>query len=657
MRASECEPEELVSYVTGKKNSGDFTTMNRWRSQNMGNRNIGAWTLLFATGVCLLSLAACRGEESADDSVVAQPPRSARAISFEDSLARDWVVAKRLNLGSVSRSGLQPQPRTDVEFQNAFDSDPIVISAGDELLVSMGMLSLGASVPTGDRPRFRVDLVGSGGERRLLEATGQADFGIDEWSQRRVSLPTDLGSPAVLRFSVAPPEDPDPAGPAAFAVWGAPRVLTTGETRRPNIIFVVFDTLRADHTEPYGYHRKTTPFLSHLAAQGALVEQVVATYPTTLTSHWSMFTGLFPARHGVYPGAGRRQSPSRTLANHFQEAGYRTAAFTEGGFVHSIFGFDNGFDLYHDGPTKGINDLSGSAKDTFHLASTWLSEAKEDPFFLFLHTYEVHTPYEPSEAYRELYAKGYDGRWSDVYPPLATFAINNEKTDPTAEERAHIVNLYDAEIRELDALFEELWSRLDDLGILEDTIVVITSDHGEDFFEHGWLSHGTTLYDPALMIPFIIVGADGVEAGLRLDCQRSQPDFMPTLLDLAGLQIPDDLDGLSMLPALRAGRCEREHAAFSELLSATYKRQDDLPIVSLRKGNKKLIRHIPSGALEAYDLGSDPAEQQSAIDPTFRELEMELDAYIGTRPDHVVEGDEEIPLDVQARLRALGYAP
>lgn len=430
----------------------------------------------------------------------------------------------------------------------------------------------------------------------------------------------------------------------------------TQTRRRPSVILVVFDTLRADHTQPYGYERETTPFLSELAERGTLVEEVVATYPSTLSSHWSMFTGLFPARHGIYPGRGRAFPRTKPLSEHFQDAGYRTAAFTEGGFVHSLFGFDRGFDVYDDGPASGLLDFDGSAASTFAAALDWLTGVGDDPFFLFLHTYQVHVPYDPDETQRVRFADPNAKRWRKTFPALTTVAINKGRVRVGSRDRAQIVDLYDAEIRELDDHFRSLWAKLEARGRLDDTIVVITSDHGEDLFEHGWLNHGTTLHDPALLVPLIIVAPGRVASGARLACQWSQTDIMPTILGLAGLSVPPGLDGASRLDDLRRGQCGRDSRAFSELSDSGYDRDDETPMVSLRRDGWKLILHLASGELEAFDLRSDPAETKDVAGDVDIALRRELLEYARSLPGLPAgPPGRGAPEALRGRLEALGY--
>lgn len=606
--------------------------------------------LVLGFTVCVSFALGCREEHS-------NSQRSVENVAFHAAFSGSTVVSQPFGMGPDTRVALVPHAAADATTLT-FESDPTEVEPGAILLASLGMSGLGRAIRAEDRPEFHIEVRGPGGTQRILDVTGLADFLPEQWMDFRLAIPPEVGSPITLRFEILAPDLRSADPPRAMAVWGVPRLTRSSEGERPNVLFVVFDTLRADHTEPYGYDRKTTPFLSKLAARGTKVRDVIATYPTTLSSHWSMFTGLFPSRHGIYPGGGITRPSAPTLASQFQQAGYRTAAFTEGGYVHSLFGFDQGFDVYHNGPATKLEDQSGAAEATFELARRWLINLEDEPFFLFLHTYQVHGPYSPPARYRRMFAAGYEGRWRDDFPVLTTFAVNNGKIDVSSSELTNIVNLYDAEIRQLDDLFAALWNKLESAGILENTIVILTSDHGEDLMEHGWLQHGTTLYDPALRVPLIVVAPGRVAAGATLDCQRPQTDLMPTVLELAGLPVPSGIDGKSLASELLRGSCEEDRPAFSELLESTYERHADLPLVSLRKDGWKLIRHPRSGRLEAYDLNLDVGEahaRRAATPP--RGLEARLDDYIALRPPRIDPVVEEIPPGVRARLEALGYVP
>lgn len=605
---------------------------------------------LLGLALCAVSIAGCRAGAPHETALLED-------VTFREATARGDVELAPRALGPESRPALEPK-RSPAHDLVAFVSDPIESDGALRIEGALAMQSRDRRVVETDRPLFRLRAVGPSGEKTLLERTGLTDFPPDRWSDYRIEFPDDLGSPVSLSFETSRPPLGRHESLRARALWTPPRVARRAKARRPDVLLVVFDTLRADHTQPYGYARETTPFLSQIAARGAVVRDFVASYPTTLTAHWSMFTGLLPAHHGVYPGGGINKPTATTLADRFHDAGYATAAFTEGGYVHSLFGFDRGFDRYDNGPATTLVDHSGSAPETFALAQRWLLAQQDVPWFVFLHTYQVHSPYAPPPEYREMFADEYRGRWQDEFPVLASFTVNEGRTRVGAEELAHVTRLYDAEIRELDDLFARFWKTLDAAGRFDDAIVIVTSDHGEDLMEHGWLQHGTTLYDPALRVPFLVVAPGRVAPGRTLDCQRPQTDLMPTVLELAGLVVPEGLDGRSLSGELARGRCEGDRPALSELVEPTYERHADLPLVSLRSSGWKLIRHVKSGRLERYHVERDPGEREPVEDATStRALEAQLDAYVATRPVGLDDGVEEISPELRARLQALGYLP
>jgi arylsulfatase A-like enzyme len=603
-------------------------------------------------GVCLLG---CSGKP-------VESPLEISDLDFRTVENSALVKQGSFGLGPETRPAISPLVPWH-EKPLVVRSKPFQVEAGAQLILGLGLAQLPEAEPTDERPSFRVELLHGDRAVQLLELSTLAELPLNQWHDFRLELPSDIQSSqdneVTLRLEVSTSNPRAMSTGKLIPVWGVPRLTRESKLERPNVLFVVFDTLRADHTQPYGYERETTPFLNQLASQGATVRDAIATYPTTLSSHWSMFTGLFPARHGIYPRRGGVRKPTAlTLASQFQQSGYRTAAYTEGAYVHSLFGFHEGFDRYHNGPATELVDQTGAAPQTFALAHEWLSEVRGEPFFMFLHTYQVHGPYAPPAEYRKMFADGKKHRWTNTFPALASFGINDGSIKLSQSELSNIVDLYDAEIRQLDDLFADLWKKLESAGALDNTIVILTSDHGEDFLEHGWLQHGTTLYDPAVRVPLIVVAPGRVAAGTRLDCQRSQTDLMPTILELAGLPVPGGLDGESIAPQLKSGVCEDDSPAFSELLKPTYKRHADLPLVSLRSRGWKLIEHLKSGIREAYALGDDQDEEKNLkIEAVPADVVKMLDEYIESRPPGIDGIVEEISPEVRARLEALGYLP
>ena len=244
----------------------------------------------------------------------------------------------------------------------------------------------------------------------------------------------------------------------------AERAPTPGPTR--GYILISLDALRPDHLGAYGYERDTSPFLDSLAARGAVFERTVAPYPSTLASHLSMFTGLYPQEHGAYRPESFLDEGIETLPARLQAHGFRTAGFTEGGFMAGAYGFGRGFDHFAARPYKADTDV----QITFDRGLRFLAGLAEgERFFLFLHTYSIHDPYTPPESYRRLFWPG--------EPPPGTFdssgrnlrAVNHGELAVTPEIVAYFASQYDASIRYVDDVLAGFWGGLEELGLAGET--------------------------------------------------------------------------------------------------------------------------------------------------------------------------------------------
>jgi arylsulfatase A-like enzyme len=570
-------------------------------------------------------------------------------VGFREALAHGEVSKARLSMADQVRPALIPS-RAD------FESDPIALESPGAVWTAIGFEE--ANRHGKSRLAFRVTATGPRGDAILTEVATPADFRGGRWHPVQAALPSTLGWPVRLRFSVEDASEGGLPGAVPRVAWAAPRLLTATDEKPPNVLLIVLDTLRADRTSVYGYGRRTTPFLEDLASRGAMVTEMIASYPTTLPSHWAMFSGFNTPRHGSYrPGLEGWPSGMVPLAERLRRAGYLTAAFTEGGYVQAAFGLSQGFDLYDDGPFAREIDARDSVAVTFDEAARWIEGNRGASFFVFLQTYEVHTPYTPPREILDLFETDYAGRYAEAYPARAAALVNTGKILLSAAELAHVSTLYDAEIRHLDRALSELWRRLEATGALEDTLVVITSDHGEDMMEHGWLHHGTTLYDPALRVPFVALWPGRIPAGARLECQRSLVDLTPTLLDLLGLEAAPAVDGESFAKDLLRGGCRSSSPAFFELRNATWAETSDLPAAGLRDDHWKYIARLKTGSDELYDLEQDPGEKVNLIG-SERER---VDAMRGRILAIFASGSsrskpsEKLAPEVEDRLRSLGY--
>lgn len=335
-----------------------------------------------------------------------------------------------------------------------------------------------------------------------------------------------------------------------------PRPSTSRPTR--GYLLISLDTVGAVHLGCYGAERDTTPFLDSLAARGVLFENAFVQYPSTLVSHLSMFTGLYPKEHGVYPPAKVLSPRVPMLPELFQRAGFRTGGHTEGGFVAAHYGFDRGFDEFDDSVIEHDTDI----EKTFRRGLDFLASLGDDePFFLFLHTYSAHDPYEPPEEYRRLFAAGFEPAFDSSKENIARVNGGFLSLDDETREAFHA--LYDGGLRYVDDVLADLFSELDRMGVLDETTVVITSDHGEEFFEHGRLGH-SQVYPETLRVPLIVL-APGLEGGRRVTEIVESIDIAPTLFELAGIEPPARLSGTSLTPLLAGETADADPSAYAEV--------------------------------------------------------------------------------------------
>lgn len=470
------------------------------------------------------------------------------------------------------------------------------------------------------------------------------------WQDRRVDLTPLAGSPHTLRFATEHTGD----GAFSLPVWGAPTVVaaTAEPDTRLNVVLLSIDTLRRDHLDLYGYDRETAPYLrKHLAARGTALENLIAEAATTDPSHMTMFTSLPALVHGVTCCRERLAVPAVTLAEILRGRGYRTAAFTENGPLAHERGFSIGFDRYIENKTPGRIRPTGHVARTFGQARSWLEERSEGPFFLFLHTFQVHAPYEPPAAYE------------------STFAASPSRG--ASAEAEPIIDAYDREIRYTDDELRRLHEWMEARGINERTLWIVLSDHGEEFFEHGTRGHATLPYETVLRVPLIFQGP-GIRSGARLSSTVRHVDLMPTVLDLLDMPASPQSTGTSFAAALSGSVTPlREELPPTPVFSASWVLPKDMtaPALSVRQGNYKLIRYQKDDAehFEFYDLAADPDETNdiySSDDPRQLRLRKRLARYVNESAERRrtlsdAESDAS-PLydpdpDTEETLRALGY--
>ena len=483
--------------------------------------------------------------------------------------------------------GMRPHQIRRVELRGVppFESadrtaGPFAIPAGAVLRFSIALDEAMRAVAPG-AVAFEVSAVDVEGERKLFERViDPASPDARAWIDAEVSLDQLRGRTMSLRFRARAVAKG--SVPAAFPLWGDPTVWAPERAaERPTIVLVSLDTLRARSTSTWGNPRETTPYLTRLSGDAVRFEHAYSTFSNTLGSHMSMMTGLYPAAHGVI-GLDRTLGPEhRTLAESLRAVGYDTAAFTEDALLEGALGFQRGFSRY--AANKGVFAAAGDAPGTFSRALGWARTRGAQPFFLFVHTYAVHLPYEPPPAYASLFTDGGD------VPP-----VNGPE---------HHRLRYEQEIRALDDEVERLVAGLLEIVPRERLVLVITADHGEEFGEHGQMTH-LQLYDEVMHVPLLVV-LPGVRGGTRVAAPVSLVDLMPTLLALAGTDDGPPSDGVALDGVLRGAEAPARGTLYGQALPYDLTGKQ-WRFIARDAGVKCMLGEQGDG--NCFDLASDPGE-------------------------------------------------
>ena len=397
---------------------------------------------------------------------------------------------------------------------------------------------------------------------------------------------------------------------------------------RPNVLIITIDTLRADHLGSYGYQAAQTPVLDGLAARGVRFAHARTVAPLTLPAHASLMTGTFPVQHGVRDNGGFYLGDDQTtLATMLRTRGYRTGGFVAAFVLDRRWGIGQGFDRYFDDfdldkyrVEIGLDAVQRPGSEVVSKAIEWLDQDAARPFLVWVHLYEPHAPYEPPDLIRTR------------FPPT-------------------MIGAYDGEIATADLQVGRLLDHLAQTRRLERTLVVVLGDHGESLGEHGEEQHGFFIYDVDVRIPLILAGPR-IPVAVVNDQVRIV-DVMPTILEHAGIEVPKQIQGRSLLPLVRG-----EHLNLPALSETWYPRHHYgwSELTSIQDGR---YHFIAAPRRELYDTDADPGEVRdlAASDPrradaAERALRALAAQMATTRPPTAPR-----PVDpaVEARLRSLGY--
>ncbi len=438
------------------------------------------------------------------------------------------------------------------------------------------------------------------------------------------------------------------AGPLVLNLTACSR-----QTPRPNIILISIDSLRADRLGTYGHDRDTSPNLDRLAAESVVFENAFSTTSWTLPSHASMLTGLYPEVHGVVQGKQRLSERAFLVSEALQELGYQTLAVVAGPYLRSKFGFNQGWDDYDDYTIKirGKRATTGGpvAPKQHRRILDMLDEREDRPFFLFLHYWDVHYDYIPPEPWRSRFDPDYAGDLD------ASFFTKNESIHPEMDPRdlQHLLALYDGEVAFTDHYLGLLFDELRQRDLYDDSVIVVTSDHGDEFFEHGHKGHRANLFNSTLKIPLILKLPEARWGGRREARPTSLVDIPPTLFDLLDSDLLGRVNGKSLVRLIDDDSGAESRIVFADL-------SDEQK--SMISGSWKILTgRTGSSDSELYDLATDPQERENVISDNRAKGEDMLDAlniWLSVARRQARElGRESIELDDETRevLESLGY--
>jgi arylsulfatase A-like enzyme len=409
---------------------------------------------------------------------------------------------------------------------------------------------------------------------------------------------------------------------------------------RPDVVVVVLDAVRADHLSGYGYEHETSPHLDALARENVLYRRAISAGTWTVTGHASLFTGRLPTSHGAYRAPGGWNAASAlhdsvpTLAERLRAAGWDTAAFAANqAYLDPVFALDRGFARYE------TEDLY-PARRLADRVTSWLRWRARWPVFAFLNALDAHEPYAAPPPYDRHFPGRLDGV-GDVNRAYLKSGLL-----PAPNVLAHCISQYDGEIRYMDDQLARVFAALVRAGRWDNALVVVTSDHGELFGEHGMLGHGTLPWDPLVHVPLVVKYPNGARRG-TVDEPVSTVDVAPTVLATLGLPPLPDAQGRPLWERTGLVVAE-EHGANGDVARAAYDGEGHV-LLERVEGDAR--------ALTLYDLRADPAQERPLPpgDPRAERLGRELAALVGALPRAPRGAVPEPDAEHQQQLRALGY--
>lgn len=613
-------------------------------------------------------------------------PTDAASADFEIESVR--VVFRREHLAGIA-SGVSWQGLHEIYRESLVSRTPesmrFELELPAEPRLELGLATLDALPVT-----FRVAVEPAGGaEETVLRQTVTTP---NRWEQVAVDLAPWRGRRVALRLELAAAE------PGAIGLWGAPAVRRRGAapvvtasaappaTPPRGVILVMVDTLRADHLDAWGYGRETAPNLSAMAASGARFAHAVSQATWTKVSAPALLTSLYPSTHGIAEFADRLPASATTLAEVYRTAGYATLSFSSVLFTGKFTNLHQGFEELHEFGSAGGLGNSKTARAYVDRLLPWLEQHSDVPFFVYLHLFDPHDPYEPEPPYDHLWfdpavRPEHERQMEEVraaieQPLMKAFLmptraeLERAKVDPDTFVKRQI-DWYDGSIRGFDAELGRLVEKLAQLGIAEDTLLVFVSDHGEEFLEHGASFHGQSVYGELSRVPLLMSWPGTIVSGTVVDDVVQVVDVMPTLLDLSGLAPPELLQGRSLAPRLVAGRGTLEpRPAVTEMAAISAAGGNPPPFgrasTALISGGWKLVHNTEGRGgrteYELYDFAADPhdlhdvaADHADVVADLAAKLRAWREEAVAKRLATDDAATQGLSAEELQRLRSLGY--
>jgi len=628
-------------------------------------------------------------------------PTDRAGATFEIESVR--IISRKEHLAGVA-SGVGWQGLSEVYRETIVSRSPETLRLRVDL-PARARLDLGVGTVEDSPVTFRVGVRAAGAveDTALLERTVTRPH---RWEEAPVDLAAFAGREVTLSLTVAGEK------PGMIGFWGAPTIRSPagalGAAARAGdppqgIILIWAETLRRDHIGAYGYQRPTTPHIDRMAAEGTLFRDCVGQASWTKVATPSLLTSLYPTTHGVLDFFDRLPSAAVTLAEAYREAGFATLSFSSILFTGKFTNLHQGFEEVHEGGSLPNPDTSKTSREYVDRLLPWLEAHRDVPFFVFLHVADPHDPYRPYPPYDTLWADAARNEEQErngkallkvIADPLLRHMGSPMPTrqelvkadlDPEAYV-AHDRDWYDGSIRGMDAEIGRLLERLRGSGLASRTLVVFTSDHGEEFLEHGRTFHGQSVYGELNNMSLILWRPDTVPEGAVVDQTVETIDIMPTLLEMSGLSAPEKIQGRSLVPLLAAAAGAQPGTAWAEGSMGGWTDRpaisEKAPTSSTTSGGSppprdtesfavvldgwKLIHNTkrPAGKpeFELFDHRKDPLDQHdlAAQQPDIvARLSKELTAWLAMaqkeRLKPGAEAAESVSKEDLERLRSLGY--